>query len=46
MDKYIPKDIIKQILRFAGEREIYLLQNTYPELLKYVVVYDLNKINI
>ena len=43
--KFIPTDVIRLVLQLAGEREIYLFQDTYPELLKYVIVYDLDKIN-
>ena len=38
-------DLLKIIIQYAGKREIILLQDLCPELLKYVIVYDLDGIN-
>ena len=45
MNNYIPKDLIEIILRYAGKEEILLFQDTFPKLLKYVIVDNLDEIN-
>ena len=45
MDYYISKGILNIIIQCAGKREIILLQNLCPELLKHIIVYNLDEIN-
>ena len=45
MSNYIPKDLIEIILRYAGKKEILLFQDLFHELLKYVIVNNLDEIN-
>ena len=45
MSNNIPDDLKKIILRYAGKREILLYQDSYPELLKYIIVNNLEEIN-
>ena len=38
MSNNIPDDITKIILRYSGKREIFLFQDKFPELLKYIII--------
>ena len=41
----IPIDLLKIIIQYAGKREIILLPDLCPELLKYVIINNLDEIN-